>query len=85
MANKYSKSNASFLQMQPFSDDELKKITIPVLILIGDHDVINSEKSLLRANEFLSNIKTETIENAGHFLSMDQSKKANEIIVDFLK
>jgi pimeloyl-ACP methyl ester carboxylesterase len=85
LANKYSKSNASFLQMQAFSDDDLKKITIPVLVLIGDHDVINSEKSLLRANEFLSNDKTETIKNAGHFLSMDQSKEVNEIIVAFLK
>jgi pimeloyl-ACP methyl ester carboxylesterase len=85
LANKYSKSNTGFLQMQPFSDDDLKKITIPVLVLIGDHDVINSEKSLLRANEFLSNDKTETIKDAGHFLSMDQSKKVNEIIVTFLK
>ena len=84
LANKYSKSNASFLQMQTFSDDELKKITIPVLVLIGDHDVINSEKSLLRSNEFISNDKTETIKNAGHFLSMDQSKEVNKIIVDFL-
>jgi pimeloyl-ACP methyl ester carboxylesterase len=85
LANKYSKSNASFLQMQAFSDDDLKKITIPVLVLIGDHDVINSDKSLLRANELLSNDKTETIKNAGHFLSMDQSKEVNQIIVDFLK
>lgn len=85
LANKYSKSNASILQMQPFSDDELKKIIIPVLVLIGDNDVINSEKSLLRADEFLDNSKTETIKNAGHFLSMDQSKEVNEIILDFLK
>ena len=85
LQSKYSKSNASILQMQPFSDEELKMITIPVLVLIGDHDVINSEKSLLRANEFLSNDKTEIIKNAGHFLSMDQSKDVNEIIVDFLK
>jgi pimeloyl-ACP methyl ester carboxylesterase len=85
LANKYSKSNASLLQMRPFSDDELKTITIPVLVLIGDNDVINSEKSLLRANEFLKNSKTETIKNSGHFLSMDQSKEVNRIVIDFLK
>lgn len=85
LANKYSKSNASLLQMLPFSDDELKSIKNPVLVLIGDHDVINSEDSLLRADEFLSNGKTETIKNAGHFLSMDQSKEVNEVILDFLK
>lgn len=85
LANKYSKSNTSFLKMQAFSDDALKKITIPVLVLIGDHDVINSDKSLLRAKEFLSISKTQTIKNSGHFLSMDQSKEVNGIIVDFLK
>ncbi|WP_264565072.1 alpha/beta fold hydrolase [Flavobacterium sp. N3904] len=85
LANKYSKSNASFLQMRPFSDDELKGITIPVLVLIGGHDVINSEKSLLRANEYISNCKTATIKNSGHFVSMDQSKEVDKMIVDFLK
>jgi len=85
LANKYSKSNMSLLQMLPFSDEDLKKIKNPVLVLIGDHDVINSEKSLLQANQFLSNCKTKTIKNAGHFLSIDQSSLVNQIIVDFLK
>jgi pimeloyl-ACP methyl ester carboxylesterase len=85
LANKYAKSNTSFLQMQPFSDEDLKKITIPVLVLIGDHDVINSDESIIRAKKLLSNSKTETIENAGHFLSIDQSEKVNKLIVDFLK
>jgi pimeloyl-ACP methyl ester carboxylesterase len=85
LANKYSKSNADLLKMQPFSNAELKGINIPVLVLIGDNDVINSEDSLLRADKFLSNCKTEAIKNAGHFLSMDQSKEVNEIILEFLK
>ncbi|KIA94677.1 alpha/beta hydrolase [Flavobacterium sp. KMS] len=85
LANKYAKSNTSFLQMQPFSDEDLKKITIPVLVLIGDHDVINSDESIIRAKELLSNSKTETIENAGHFLSIDQSEKVNKLMIDFLK
>ncbi len=85
LANKYGKSSSNFLQMQPFSDDDFKKITIPVLVLIGDHDVINSELSLTRAQKFLSNSKTETLKNAGHFLSIDQSQTVNKLIVDFLK
>lgn len=85
LANKYAKSNTSFLQMQPFSDEDLKKITIPVLVLIGDHDVINSDESVKRAKELLSNSKTETIQNAGHFLSIDQAEKVNKLMIDFLK
>lgn len=84
LANKYSKSNTSLLQMQPFPEDDLKKIKIPVFVLIGDNDVINSEKSLLRANKFLGNVKTETIQKAGHFLSIDQSEEVNKKIIAFL-
>jgi len=85
LANKYAKSNTSMLQMQPFSDEDLKSITNPVLVLIGDRDVINSEKSLERAQEFLLKSKTKIIKDAGHFLSIDQSKEVNETIISFLK
>ena len=84
LANKYSKSNSSMLKMMPFSDDELKSVQNPVLILIGDKDVINSEESLKRAKEFMPNSKTKMIRDAGHFLTIDQSKIVNDAIVDFL-
>ena len=85
LANKYAKSNMSMFQMQPFSDDELKKITIPVLVLIGEHDVINSEKSLERAKSILVESKTKIVKDAGHFLSIDQTNEVNEAILSFLK
>jgi pimeloyl-ACP methyl ester carboxylesterase len=85
LANKYAKSNTNMLQMLPFSDAELKSITNPVFVLIGDQDVINSEKSLERAQEFLANSKTKIIKDAGHFLSIDQSKVVNEAIISFLE
>jgi pimeloyl-ACP methyl ester carboxylesterase len=84
LSNKYAKSNTSLLKMHPFSEEDLKKIKIPVLVLIGDHDVINSKKSLVRANEFISNAKTETIKNAGHFLSVDQAEEVDKEIIAFL-
>ncbi|KQB37788.1 alpha/beta fold hydrolase [Flavobacterium aquidurense] len=85
LANKYAKSNSSMLKMHPFSDDELKSITNPVLVLIGDHDVINSEESLERANKYLIKGKTQIIKDAGHFLSIDQSKVVNNAMIDFLE
>ncbi|WP_456314151.1 alpha/beta fold hydrolase [Pseudomonas shirazensis] len=84
LANKYAKSNSSMLKMQPFSNDELKSISNPVLVLIGDSDVINGDDSLLRAKEYLAHSKTRIIKDAGHFLSIDQSKITNDAIVDFL-
>jgi pimeloyl-ACP methyl ester carboxylesterase len=84
LANKYAKSNSSMLKMTPFSDKELESISNPVLVLIGDHDVINSDESLERAQKYLPNVKTKKITDAGHFLSIDQSKIVNEAVVDFL-
>ncbi|MDO6758605.1 alpha/beta hydrolase [Tamlana sp. 2_MG-2023] len=85
LANKYAKTNSSMLQMKPFSDEQLKAITIPVLVLIGDEDVINSEESLAKANQLLFKDKTAVIEDAGHFLSIDQSESINKEITKFLK
>lgn len=84
LANKYAKSNSSMLKMTPFSDKELESISNPVLVLIGDQDVINSDESLERAQKYLPNVKTKKITDAGHFLSIDQSKIVNEAVVDFL-
>lgn len=85
LANKYTKSNSSMFKMRPFSDAELQSITNPVLILIGDRDVINSEESLERAKKFLIHSQTKTISDAGHFLSIDQSKIVNDAMIDFLE
>ncbi|WP_035649175.1 alpha/beta fold hydrolase [Flavobacterium sp. ASV13] len=85
LANKYAKSNSSMLKMTPFSDDELKSIQNPVLVLIGDKDVINSDESLERAKKYLPNAKTIMINDAGHFLSIDQSKFVNDAMINFLE
>lgn len=85
LANKYAKSNSSMLKMTPFSNEELKSVKNPVLILIGDKDVINSEDSLEKAKELLPNSKTKIIKDAGHFLSIDQTKIVNDAMIDFLE
>lgn len=84
LANKYAKSNSSMLKMTPFSDKELESINNPVLVLIGDKDVINSEESLERAQKHLVNSKTKIIKDAGHFLTIDQPKIINDAVINFL-
>lgn len=85
LANKYAKSNSNMLRMMPFSDDELKSVKNPVLVLIGDHDVINSEESIERAQKYLPNSKIKIVKDAGHFLTIDQSKIVNDAVVNFLE
>lgn len=84
LANRYAKTNTSMLQMLPFSKEDLKKISIPVLVLIGDHDIINSDDTVEKAKELLPKSEAEKIKDAGHFLTIDQSKLVNKKIADFL-
>lgn len=84
LANKYAKSNSSMLKMMPFSDKELESIQNPVLVLIGDKDVINSKESLERAHKHLKSSKTKVVQDAGHFLTIDQPKTVNDAVINFL-
>lgn len=85
IATKEANTNKCILQMTPFSDQQLAALNMPVLLLIGDNDIINNGKSLERALKFMKNVHPEVIKNAGHFLSIDQSAAVNKKILDFLQ
>ena len=69
--------------MQPFSNKELKSLQMPVLVLIGDNDMINEKRTVKIAN-MLPKGKGEVVENAGHFLSIDQAETINKKMIAFL-
>ena len=75
--------NKFVTSMKPFSNSELKSLQMPVLVLIGDDDMINERRTVEIAN-MLPKGKGEVIQNAGHFLSIDQAAKVNEKMLDFL-
>ena len=81
---KNNSKNKFMISMQPFSNTELKSLKMPVLVLIGDNDMINEKKTVEIAN-VLPTGKGEVIQNAGHFLSIDQAETVNTKMVDFLK
>ena len=76
--------NKFVTSMRPFSNSELKSLQMPVLVLIGDDDMINERRTVAIANT-LPKGKGEVIKNAGHFLSIDQAANVNEKMLDFLK
>jgi pimeloyl-ACP methyl ester carboxylesterase len=76
--------DSDIFKMQPFSHKELKSLTMPVLVLIGDNDIINGDLNLSRAKRLCCNVRTGTISHAGHFLSIDQPAVVNKKILDFL-
>jgi pimeloyl-ACP methyl ester carboxylesterase len=79
-----SKKNKSILQIHPFSDDELRSLHLPVLLLIGDQDIINNEAAQERAKNLIPGIKADVIKNAGHFLSFDEPEIVNKRVLKFL-
>ena len=77
-------SNNKFMaRMRPFSTEELQSLQMPVLVLIGDDDIINERKTVKIANK-LPKGKGEIIQDAGHFLSIDQAATVNEKMLVFL-
>jgi len=77
--------NKFVLDMQPFSKQDFKSLKMPVLVLIGDDDMINNRKTLQLTKGYIPNSQAEIIDNAGHFLSVDQAKVVNKKILGFLK
>ena len=84
IATKEATMSKCILEMRPFSDKELRSLTMPVLVLIGDNDIINNNKSLEIAKKLIPHVTTEKIRNAGHFLSFDQPEIIDKKILDFL-
>jgi pimeloyl-ACP methyl ester carboxylesterase len=67
-----------------FSDDELRAIQTPVLLLIGDHEVIyKPEDAIRRAIRLVPNLKAEIMPNANHIAEYTNAQMVNEKILEF--
>ena len=68
-----------------YSDNELRQIQVPALLLIGERDKIyNPRKAIERAQNCISDLTAEIIPDAGHLLIMDQPEIINSGILQFL-
>lgn len=70
-----------------FSDDELRKIRAPVLLLIGDHEVIYADPQLVinRAMRLMPHLEADRIPNANHNAEYTNPEGVNRKILAFLK
>jgi pimeloyl-ACP methyl ester carboxylesterase len=67
-----------------FSDAELRKIRAPVLLLIGDHEVIYKPKKVIeRATRLIADLKAEIVPNANHNAQLTAADAVNKKILDF--
>lgn len=84
LANKFGRSKPDLMKMYRFSKEQLQSLKVPMLVMVGDHDVINNKDILEKARELVPEAQTVLVEDAGHFLSIDQAKTVNKRIIDFL-
>jgi len=67
------------------SDEELGRIKMPALFLVGENEVIYpAQKAIQRLNTIAPAIKTKIIPNAGHDLTIVQAEMVNELVLEFL-
>lgn len=85
LGTKYSRTKLDLFAMQPFKDEELKTITIPVLVLVGDHDILNPIEIVKLGGEKIPGSEGAVIETAGHFLTIDRTEEVDKRVLDFLK
>jgi len=68
-----------------YTDEELKQIDRPVLLLVGAGEKIyNPQKAIEHAHRWMPDLTAEIIPNAGHLLVMDQPEIINALILRFL-
>jgi len=67
-------------------DTDLKKLNMPVLFLIGEHEKVCNPKLVIdRLNKVAPKIKIELISGTGHDLMFTHTDKVNNAMLDFLK
>lgn len=68
-----------------FSDEELSRVRIPILLLIGDHEVIyRPEKAIHRASQAVGGLKYKIIPDANHNAEYTAAEAINKEIMAFL-
>ena len=67
-----------------FSASDLQRITAPVLIIVGDHDIITLEHTELMA-KLLPDSTLKIIHNGGHATLMTHPEQVNSLLREFLK
>ena len=68
-----------------YTDDELRQVKAPTLVLLGEREVIYDPRAALRrAETLMPNVVTALVPGAGHALVFDRPELINERLLAFL-
>ncbi len=79
--------SAESMRVMPtvFSDEELGRFKMPVLLLIGENEVIyNAAKALARSRRLIPDLTGELVPNCGHDISFSQHEIVDKRVLAFL-
>jgi pimeloyl-ACP methyl ester carboxylesterase len=66
-------------------EDEWKRLQMPILLLIGDHEIMyEPARAIRQAKQWMPHIQAALIKNAGHFLLADQPEQVTQRALKFL-
>ncbi|HEX6122889.1 MAG TPA: alpha/beta fold hydrolase, partial [Ktedonobacterales bacterium] len=65
--------------------DEIARITLPTLIIVGEEDVATTPDRAQRIHERIAGSNLVTIPHAGHTSTVEQPAAVNAAILDFLR
>ena len=69
-----------------FKNDELKSLDMPVLLLIGDKELLYNPRSAVNyANRTLPNVDAELIPKCNHAVVSDQTALVSDRVLGFFK
>jgi pimeloyl-ACP methyl ester carboxylesterase len=69
-----------------FSDDELRALDVPALLLIGEHEVIyDPDQALARARRLIPNLQGDLVPECGHGMSFTQHEIVDARVLEFLR
>jgi pimeloyl-ACP methyl ester carboxylesterase len=68
-----------------FTDEELRSIQTPILLLIGDHEMVyKPDQVIRRATRLVPNLKAEIVPDANHNAQYTAANMVNEKVLAFL-
>jgi pimeloyl-ACP methyl ester carboxylesterase len=67
------------------SDKQLKSITVPTLLLLGENDgpIGPPDEARERSEKFIRDVRVKVISNAGHMMNYDQPEIVNKELMNF--
>jgi pimeloyl-ACP methyl ester carboxylesterase len=74
------------IPVKPLTDDELRRMGIPVLLLIGENEVVfDPVKALERARRLIPDFRGELVPDSNHEMCRSRARIVDEKVLEFLR